>query len=273
MALRTLHEDNAVPLSDDDLRVESSRHGALYDSFSESEAGSRENSGATGQEYFKRAASVKSDDVPIKAAPAAGRRWFGLRKAASAGDLAVKGVGGDASRGSSSRSGMRRADSAHDSADASRTSQRSADGRAVRLGKGDRRSPSAMQAPNTAMAAGEGSGRLRAGSLRRLKYSARVGAGRVSALENASASERGSERDASASHSAKAAPAPRGADYYRAQAAAWREAAALEAAGRPVPRALVTTAGVLLCTMRNLPSSGLPRLQSHRITLHQHTAV
>jgi len=235
MALGTLHEDNAVPLSEDDLRVETSRHGALYDSFSESEAGSRENSGAAGQEYFKRTSSAKNSDVPVKSAPAASRRWFGLRKAASAGDLAVSG-GGDASRGSSGSGGLRQTDSVHD---ASAGSQRSAAGRAVRFGKGNQRSHSS----STTASAGEAS-HLRAASLRRLKYSARAAAERASVLDDVSAPAHASEREASAGSGGQMAPEPRGADYYRAQAAAWREAAALEAAGRPLPRHLVIPAGV-----------------------------
>ncbi len=234
MALGTLHEDNAVPLSEDDLRVETSRHGALYDSFSESEAGSRENSGAAGQEFFKRTSSASNSDVPVKTVPAASRRWFGLRKAASAGDLAVSGSG-DASRGSSGRGGMRQTDSVHD---ASQTSQRSAEGRAVRFGKGNQRS----HAPTTTSSTGDAS-HLRSASLRRLKYGARAAAERASALDDVSAPVRASEREAPGGSGAQLAPEPRGADYYRAQAAAWREAAALEAAGRPLPRHLVIPAG------------------------------
>ena len=242
MALGTLHEDNAVPLSEDDLRVERSRHGALYDSFSESEAGSRENSGAAGQEFFKRTSTAKSGDAALQTAPAAARRWFGLRKAASAGDLAV-GSGGDASRGSSGKGAMRQTDSVHD---ASASSQRSADGRAVRFGSGNRRPNSA----NSTTSAGE-AGHLRAASLRRRKYSARAAAERASAPDDVSAPPNASDREASAGSGGQGAPEPRGADYYRAQAAAWREAAALEAAGRPLPRHLVIPAGerYVFCSM------------------------
>ena len=234
MALGTLHEENAVPLSEDDLRVESSRHGALYDSFSESEAGSRENSGAAGQEFFKRTNAPKISDVSVTTAPPAARRWFGLRKAASAGDLAVSG-GGDASRGSSGRGGTRQTDSVHDP---SQTSQRSAEGRAVRFGKGNQR----LHSSSTTTSASEAT-HLRSASLRRLKYSVRASLERASAPDDVSAPARVSKREASASSGAQMAPEPRGADYYRAQAAAWREAAALEAAGRPLPRHLVVSAG------------------------------
>ena len=235
MALGTLHEDNALPLCEDDLRVERSRHGALYDSFSESEAGSRENSGATGQEYFKRTPSAKLVEPPQSRAPVAGRRWFGLRKAASAGDLATNG-GADASRGKSGKGALRKADSAHGHFDTSGTSQRSADVHAVRVAKGRGRSATSIALFDTATSVSERSSSRSAGP-RQLKDSARA-----VASDDASASGRGSEQDASSSFRSTAA-APKGADYYRAQAAAWRDAAALEAAGRPVPHQLVITSG------------------------------
>ena len=237
MALGTLHEDDALPLCEDDLRVERSRHGALYDSFSESEAGSRENSGATGQEFFKRAHAAKAVEAVETRAPKAGKRWFGLRKAASAGEL----LGGDASRSKSGRGPQRKADSVHGRTDSGGTLQRSADRHGETIGKDHGRPATSFALADTASSVGERNSQ-RSGSVRRVKHSVRAAAG----SDDASASGRASEPDASSSLTSTAA-ARRGADSYSAQAAAWREAAALEAAGRPVPPHLViSAAGALL---------------------------